>query len=58
MPVEVTDVIDGANAAISSLAVWFHRKMQRCLLARKPGDARYMGNFGSRCDKATSAQSR
>ena len=36
MPVEVTDVIDGANATSSSAGRAVSQEEQRCLLARKP----------------------
>jgi len=53
MPVEVTDVIDGANATSSSAGRAVSQEDAALLASAKTGDARYMGNLGSRCDKAT-----
>ncbi len=53
MPVEVTDVIDGANATSSSAGRAVSQEVAALLASAKTGDARYMGNLGSRCDKAT-----
>jgi len=46
MPVEVTDVIDGANAAISSACRVVSQEDAALLASAKTGEARYMGNFG------------
>ena len=58
MPVEVTDVIDGANATSSSAGRAVSQQDAALLASAKTGDARYMSNFWESVRQGNSAQSR